>query len=180
MGMICTVCRAPARDEINRKILSNEPLMKLTTSYNLSYGALHRHKTDCLSRSVERAAEKEDISVLHQVRNLVEQCQKISNDCLQEKDRRTAISALREVSRNLALVAQLTGELEQAPSVTVAVQVNLSEQELELQIAEHVRQATNDFDPDEIRRLKRLLEPPMIEGTLDSQPNVLGKAESRQ
>ena len=76
---------------------------------------------------------------------------------------------MREVSRNLLLIAQLTGELEQAPSVAVAVMntVNVSDRDLKLSIAKSVAEATRGFDEHETQRLKRLVEQPVVEGTLD-------------
>ena len=66
---------------------------------------------------------------------------------------------MREVGRNLGLIADLTGELERAWNVNVLNKVNVStasDSDLDAQIAKLVAEATNNFDDTQLQQLKML------------------------
>jgi predicted Ser/Thr protein kinase len=140
-------------------------LHQLEAEFNLGWMSLYRHKAHLPAKLVVAEDAKrisEAGSVLEQVQALIQKCEKIASDSIAEKDRRTAVLALREISRNLTLIAQLSGELAKAQS---AVQVNVLNQvnvnfdaagDVDREIAMLISRATNGFDEGEIARYREL------------------------
>jgi hypothetical protein len=87
------------------------------------------------------------------------------------------------------LLGKLSGELTAAASLQFHKHLHIesqntvprSEQQLDREIAELVRQSTNDFDLGEFHRLRLLLQPcAVLEGASDLQPKVPVEAVSSQ
>ena len=163
---VCTICRHPQKRMIEDGLLRNVPLRKLALQTGTSAGALHRHKQHLPARLV-KAQEAQTVSdadrLLAKIEQLIDEAEGVADSARKEKNWSVVMSALREVRSCAELLAKLRGQLETGVKVGVAVAVNapgaqeaLSEAELDLVIAQHVRDATNNFDPGEIARLQAL------------------------
>jgi hypothetical protein len=95
-------------------------------------------------------------------------CEAIISEARKKKNWRDCIAAQRELRECVTLLARVNGELQPQPG---AGSLHLhrhqhvhmpggaqSADDLELAIAEHVREATDNFNPREIERLKQLVE----------------------
>jgi hypothetical protein len=174
MPRTCSVCKSadklPAEDAILRLI----PLSRISQQTKLSIDSLQRHKSHMgknIVRSVPYEAEQalSSVTLLSRVQSLIVEVREIANCAKKNKSWASAISALRELRSCLELLGRMSGELSQTPgpklSVAVGVNVNSGQQpehddgdsgDLDLQIARHVMEATDNFNPVEIARLQEL------------------------
>ena len=164
----CTICRHPQHEEIAVSLL-RDGTRATARHFQISLPALDRHKKH-LPRTIIQARQDEAVfeatSLLTRVEHLMQELDNIVAAAKQQKDWTAAISALREARNCLELLGKLTGELHRGAQLQIGMAVNVSPQEaggvtevdLEIAIAEHVAAATNNFDPQEIARLRTLLE----------------------
>ncbi len=115
MPRTCTICRHRERDTIDRLLIESVPLRNIAEQFaGISITALHRHKAH-LPASLVQAREAEEVaradSLLAQVEALRDRTLSILAKAERANDLRTALQAVREASRLIELLAQLTGEL---------------------------------------------------------------------
>ncbi len=135
---------------------------------------MQRHKRH-MAKSIVRAAPYEAgealqaVSLLTRVQGLIGEIREISEKAKKDKNWGSALGACRELRGCLELLGKLSGELQAAtpgPKIQIGVAVNAGQQQresdegdsadLDFQIARHVMEATNNFDPREIARLQAL------------------------
>jgi hypothetical protein len=170
MPQTCSVCKSPKRSAIEASLLRNVSLRRIAEEHGTSAWSIHRHAKH-VPRVLAQAATEEARQVteasklLGKVEALLDECREIAKRAKKDKAWPAAVAALREIRSCIELLARLRGELKTAGTqVNVGVAVNvpqatMSEEDgdLELQIAQHVRDATLNFDPVEIARLQMLL-----------------------
>lgn len=124
----CRVCRHPARAEIDAALLGGELFRGLVERFGTSLGALHRHRAGCIPADLRRAAAEADGArrirsgddLLRELEDLQRRTLSLLNDAT---DARTRLAAIGEARRNLALFAELLGELRRGPAVNIGVSV---------------------------------------------------------
>jgi hypothetical protein len=167
MSRHCTICLHPQREEIAVSLF-RDGTRATARQFQVSLPALDRHKGH-LSCTVINALQadvvSEATSLLNRIESLMQESEKIAAAAKLEKNWPAATSALREARGCLELLARLRGELQQTGSIHLHKHAHthntsqpMNEAEIELEIARHVGAATADFSPDEIARLKGLLE----------------------
>jgi hypothetical protein len=82
----------------------------LQQRYQLSLGALSRHRRNCLATAVKDALPEEP--AVHGLRRLHQRTLRILAECESAKDWPTALAGVREARRNLELIARLSAELD--------------------------------------------------------------------
>ncbi len=121
----CSVCQHPDADEINARLIGGQPLRNIAEQFSVSLAALHRHKTQHLPAHLAKAQDAKDVacadSLLAQVRTLQEKALGILDKAEGTGDLRGATAAIREARECLALLAKLTGELDERAQVNVLV-----------------------------------------------------------
>lgn len=172
MPQTCGICKHPEKQAIEDAILRRVPLSRIALQVKASVFAMQRHKAHMTAGVVRSAPFEvgqalEAISLLSRVQGLLSECREIATAAKKDKAWPAAISALREVRGCIELLGKLSGELQAqtpGPKVQVGVIVNAQQQQpesddggdLDVQIARHVMEATNNFDAAEIERLKLL------------------------
>jgi hypothetical protein len=174
MPRTCSVCKSPDKLPAENAILRLVPLSRIAQQTKLSVDALQRHKGHMgknIARTVPYDAEQalSSVTLLSRVQSLIVEVREIANCAKKNKSWASAISALRELRSCLELLGRMSGELSQVPgpklSVAVGLNVNTGGQpehddgnsgDLDARVAECVREATLDFNPDEIARLKAI------------------------
>ncbi len=63
MPRICTACRHPRRDEIDRLLIDGESVPGIARQFDLTCSALYRHKSEHVMRVLERAVERRKVEV---------------------------------------------------------------------------------------------------------------------
>ncbi len=122
----CTVCDHASRDEIDRALVAGESFRDIAGRFaGLTPASLHRHRGTHLAAIVRKARESDEAaragSVLDEVRSLHARTLRILASAEAAGDASTALRALREARGGLELLAKLLGELDEAPTVNVAV-----------------------------------------------------------
>lgn len=166
----CTVCAHQKRATIDDALLRNQSCAKIADQVGLSKWAIGRHSKH-LDRGQAVVLENVDANVplVNRIESLIVRIEGVATAASLAKQWHAASMALREVRGCLELLARIHGLLQSGNSgarVAVAVSVNtapsdartLSSAALDEEIAIHVRDATNGFDPREIERLKELAE----------------------
>jgi hypothetical protein len=192
----CGVCsRSPEeRQAIEDGLLRNTPLRTLAHQFGCSHYVLHRHRLHLPAR-LTLAKHAEEVvaagTLLARLEDTIAECRAIVVDAKKQKNLQAANGALANITRNLQLLGQLTGELHAASAnVRIGITHNtlnvhsvesLSETDLEIEIARSVGEATSGFDPKEFERLRLLVEQPiLIDGTLGLPPDVPADDVSQQ
>jgi hypothetical protein len=186
MTTACSICRHPRRDEINLSLIQNGTRPTART-FGLSKAAVDRHKKHLPKQlATEPAAEiaTDSSTLLARVEQLMRESELIAAAAKGAKNWVAATAALREARTCLELLAKVRGELQNGPQfrTTVAVAIqnnapvnNLADPDLDVQIALQVQIATQNFDPGEIDRLRRLVQTTQVVSEHSSaQPNGMG------
>ena len=151
--------------------------------FQVSLPALDRHKKhfpDTIVRAQQAEAVSDATSLLSRVENLMQESEKIAAAAKLEKNWPAATSALREARSCLELLGKLRGDLQQANTVHLhkhahlhaAAAVPASMPELELEIARRVSEATDNFHPAEIARLRSLVEGAELAGPISESSSM--------
>jgi hypothetical protein len=112
----CTVCIHPERAQIDKKLVDSVPLRRIIAVHGgTSVTSLQRHKRAHLASSLTKAKAAEEVasadSLLERIEWLIESCKGIADRANKAKQWQSATSALRECRCNLALLAELSGQL---------------------------------------------------------------------
>jgi hypothetical protein len=124
MPQVSTVCRHPARNEIDATLCNGSASVRsLAARFSLTDMAIHRHKGRHLPAIAAKAHEAAEVAraddLLRQVKALQSKTLQTLLAAEKEGDRRTVLMAVREARSNIELLARLLGELEQAEPVNV-------------------------------------------------------------
>jgi hypothetical protein len=160
MPRTCTVCRLPAvkRQEAEEALISGGTFRDLAGRFSVSRMALHRHKKSHLSaklRKAERIRELAStrklgrfqkvqesrelegaVSLADRLQGLEHEARRLKEKAETGGDLKTALQAVRELTRLCELAGRISGELQQQ----AAVQINL------VGLDPHVRAFVEDRD----------------------------------
>jgi len=165
--MSCKLDRHPRRQELDDMLIRGIPFSTIRTSFTAATnGTLSRHRNICLRELLNQAVEQgraeraeRGSGLLSRVEEVITEAKAILVDAKAAKSFGPATQALNSITRALELCARLSGELQSGNAVhlTKITNVNVnsnygSDQEL----AELVREATCNWNPAVIARLKAL------------------------
>jgi hypothetical protein len=129
----CSICPRSDRAVIDTALLAitREPLRRLAVRYETSAATLHRHARRCIPEAVSKAAahKREDAvvqtgaGILRQLEELQTQTLRVLTDSGEDRVRLAAVGQARA---NLALMAELLGELTRGPSAAVGISLHTS------------------------------------------------------
>jgi transcriptional regulator of acetoin/glycerol metabolism len=129
---VCTICKHPKRDEIDKALISGESLRGIARRFKVDDSSLDRHKSDHLAQRLLKAEEvKEKLSakaLLEQLESLHARTLTTLDKAERGKDKANTLKAIHQARENLKLMAQIVGEL----PVEGTINVHLSAQWLEL------------------------------------------------
>ncbi|WP_243092849.1 hypothetical protein [Thermus hydrothermalis] len=120
----CTICTHPQREEIDRALVEGESFRNIAERFGVSLGALHRHREhvqDDVQRAVEAKAVQVGVSVLDRIRELNREARALLDEARSKGRYAAAVQAIGAATRLLELEAKLLGELDERPSVQVAL-----------------------------------------------------------
>ncbi len=124
--MICTVCAAPARREIERAVVAREPILSISNRFPISRQALSRHVANGHMRaSVVASARRKEIEHAEGLRARLEDLFRRTVVILDRAEAEgrdvVALSAVRELRGLLELGAKLSAEIVTSETVRVGV-----------------------------------------------------------
>ena len=128
----CTVCAHPEVEAIDMALVAGEPYRSVANRYeSLSQASVQRHSENHLPATLSKAKEAEMVAhaddLLEQVRDLQVRTFAILEAAEASEQHRTALSAIREARANLALIGEITKELDRG-----TIKLELSPEWLEL------------------------------------------------
>jgi len=162
--MNCAGCLHRDRDRLDAQLVQGVPYRSIAASFNLSLGALSRHKRhvkEMIQARTPGEREEHGKSLLARVEELISEAQDVCRLAKADKKYAAARNALNGVGRSLELIGKLTGEIA-APVNAGGIHlmlnktVNIANYDDDANFARLVFEATRGFDADEIERLKML------------------------
>ena len=142
MGMSCTICRHPQKDDIDTALMGTDTIRNISALYDVSTGALQRHKKDHLIdklAEVQKAREdalkgfREKVAVnaqtdlsraddlLSQVHDLRQKAVSLLNQAEESGDLRTALAGIKEARGCIELLARIDGQLDERTQVNITL-----------------------------------------------------------
>ena len=120
----CITCEHPERPKIEQALVSGTSFRKVSKRFGIGMTALFRHKEAHILPAVAKAQHAIEASqgddLLAKVTMLESDARRIQRKAEAAGDLRTAISAIRELTRVIELLAKLRGELQAAPQINIA------------------------------------------------------------
>jgi predicted RNA-binding Zn ribbon-like protein len=118
MPRICTICTHPKRSEIDRRLLTGEPVRTIVRAIAghvpISKTSLQRHQrhvSEAISKSQEAVEIAHGDDRVSELQQLASEARRLQAKAEADGDTRTAIAALRELTRLIELRARVAGEL---------------------------------------------------------------------
>jgi hypothetical protein len=167
----CTACAHRDRAAVDHEIVNGRPLRVVAATFDLSVGALHRHKAhirEALANAAATALEESSqrsSALLDRVTKLVGEAEEILAAAKSKNDFRGANGALGAAAKLLDLLGRLSGELHQANAAGGGLHLHKHVTNVNIghdytndpDWAAMLYEATRGFDPDEIARLKAIV-----------------------
>jgi hypothetical protein len=121
----CTICRHTDRAKIDRALVRRDPFRTIAHAYEVSRYALMRHTKEHLPELLTKAHEAEQITeadkLLTDIRRLQARTLLMLQEAEKSGDLRTALAAVREARNNIALLAELRGQLDRRPQINLVL-----------------------------------------------------------
>jgi hypothetical protein len=121
----CKACTHEKRLEIDRTCVRGKTNREIAEAYGLSVTGVDRHRKHCLTRQLLKASEIKEVAaadtLLGDIRSLKDRAVSILDQAESGKELDTALRAIREVRGCIELLAKVTGELQDGPTVNVLV-----------------------------------------------------------
>jgi hypothetical protein len=118
----CSVCIHDRRHEIEQALLCGDSYRTVAQRFTVSRDAVVRHRKH-LPAALAHARELKEVahgdSLLAQLRELTLQAQRLEVKAERSGDYRTALAAVRELTRLVELAARLSGELNERPETKI-------------------------------------------------------------
>ena len=118
MPRICTICTHPKHTEIDRRLLAGEPVRAIVRAIAghvpISKTSLQRHQrhvSEAISKSHEAAEIVHGDELVSELQQLASEARRLQAKAEADGDTRTAIAALRELTRLIELRARVAGDL---------------------------------------------------------------------
>ena len=127
----CSICTHAARTAIDRALAGGAAFPEVAAEWNVSAHAVGRHfRADHITKRVVKSAAAVEIveadDLLAKVRTLEEDARRIGATAEQAGDLRTALAAVRELTRIVDLLGRLAGVIRAGGNVAVAVGVQVT------------------------------------------------------
>ena len=123
MPRVCTICTHPEKPAINQALVAGEPFRKIAQRFATSPDAVYRHKQDHLPAKLAQAEAAKETAfaddLLSQVKQLRGKAVSILMKAEAAGDLRTALLGIREARACVELLAEMEGELNRAPVVSL-------------------------------------------------------------
>jgi hypothetical protein len=113
----CSVCTHRQRDEIDSRLIAGEAITRIAKAFAIPESNLRRHKTH-LARVLARSEQARAEDLMQHILHLRDEAKRLQAAAEQRGDVRTAIAALRELTRLAELLARIAGDVK-APQVNV-------------------------------------------------------------
>jgi len=125
MPRACAICDHPQRDAIDREIIEGFSIRNIAKRYGVSKDSVYRHSKNHLpetlkqSHAVKESARADEL--LERVERLISEAEELLSFGKGEKQSKAWASGISELRKCLELLARVTGELDERPTITLAM-----------------------------------------------------------
>lgn len=123
MSNACTICNHPQRGLIEQDMTTGMPNTKTAAKWGLSKDAVRRHKGTHLSAALKTVISRRDTagaaSALDRLEGLHARAERVLSAAEAEGQASLSLAAIKELRGIVELLAKLTGELDERPTVQV-------------------------------------------------------------
>jgi hypothetical protein len=123
MPPTCTICTHANRTRIDRALVSGEASIRdIAGQWSVSKSALSRHRNHIPAALTQAAAAAEIAAadnLIEHVRDLQSKTVTILDSAMRSNDHRVALQAIGQARANIALLAELTEQLDRRPVVNL-------------------------------------------------------------
>lgn len=122
MGRVCSICARPDRKVIDRDLVNGVPLRQILKGRDIAIGSLSRHRLNHLTPTVAalvaaEVADDHSRSLVEILRGHMSTVDRLLRTAEGQGSLQTALQAVREARGLVELVAKMTGELDERPTV---------------------------------------------------------------
>jgi transposase-like protein len=121
----CTVCAHSDRAAIDAALLNGESYRYIATRFNVSTGALQRHRNDHLPAKLAKAHEAKEVASADKLIGELDALKGKAVSLLMQAERagdlRTALSGVREARACIETLLEVEGEIDRRTQVNVLV-----------------------------------------------------------
>lgn len=119
----CTVCRHPDRETLDRELAGGLTLRDAGAKYGMSKDSIGRHKRNHLSKALMAVQERRELAGAQKAVDRAEQLYVKASAILEQAEGEgngtLGLAAIKELRGVVELLAKLTGELDEKPTVNV-------------------------------------------------------------
>lgn len=119
----CTVCRHPDRETLDRELAGGITMRDAADKYALNKDAIGRHKRNHLSKALKIVQERRETAGAQKAVDRAEELYVKASTILErseiEGNGQLSLAAIKELRSTVELLAKLTGELDEKPTVNV-------------------------------------------------------------
>jgi len=128
MSQTCTICRHKDHEEIDKLLISGQPMRVLASQFDVSFSSLQRHKENCIPQELLKANDIKEYThaqkLACRLKDDSDVVRKMRDEAIEEGDIDKALRAVDRSLKCIDLCAKIQGLIQTAPQVNVAV-VNL-------------------------------------------------------
>lgn len=121
----CKVCQAPGRTAIEQALVAGRAMSSIAADHGLSKDSVRRHRDRHLAPAMRGAmasvGDRGGRTALTRLESLYDRAEAILTAAEQGGQGALALGAVRELRSVVELLARITGELDERPTVTVNV-----------------------------------------------------------
>lgn len=121
----CSVCTSTDRPAIDGELVRATPLRTIASRYGVTRQALHRHRQTHLPASLVRDRQATELANAEQLLEQITDLQRHALSALARAeamgDQRGALAAIREARACLEILAKISGQLLEAPGVSLTL-----------------------------------------------------------
>jgi hypothetical protein len=114
----CKICSSADRAAIEAAMVAGESLREIGARHGVTKDSLHRHATRCVRQAIATRAAERGVRLADRILDEMDDLHEATRRILIEasagesKDLRTALAAISEARRNVALAARMAGKLD--------------------------------------------------------------------
>jgi hypothetical protein len=112
----CSICKSKKRAEIEKALVDGTSLRAIATQFRVTKDSVSRHQLKCVSTQLAKVTEEKGIALRERLLDEVESIHATTREILLEArglaDHRSALRAIAEARKNVALLARMTGKLQ--------------------------------------------------------------------
>ena len=124
MGMTCSICRHPEREQIDKAILAGDSMRNIAKRYGSTEATIHRHKKHLpeyliLAKEAEQATRADDL--MQDLQDLRERALSLLQQAEDAGNYNACVGLIAQARKTIETLAEVRGELNRSATVNIFV-----------------------------------------------------------